>query len=96
LKSSKYILEEEKREKRSQDVNVKLGSSTTTGFTFVVYKDDSEKIKYFGEISKDHQSDECTCQSFYHGNSENYKRDNPLPFQCKHIIAAWSIMEGFW
>lgn len=95
MNTSKQILELEKREKRSADVTVRLCSSTTTGFTFNVYNE-NEKIKYIGNISEDHIHDDCTCPSFFHSNSENYKRDNPLPFTCKHILAAHSMMDGFW
>jgi len=95
MDSGKQILHQERREQRSTDVKVSLCSSTTTGFTFNVYNDD-EKIKYIGNISQDHIHDDCTCPSFFHGNSEGYQSTNPLPFQCKHIICAHSMMEGFW
>jgi len=95
--NSKLILEEAKRIVNSVDVIVRLCSSTTNGFSFKVLKTvDSKTSKYIGEISKDHKSDECTCSSFMFGNNENYKKTNPLPFQCKHVIKAHSIMEGFW
>ena len=95
MDSGKQILHKERREQRAVDVNVKLCSSTLTGFTFNVYNDD-EKIKYIGDISQDHIHDSCTCQSFMHGNSENYQKENPLPFTCKHILKAHSLMEGYW
>lgn len=97
MENSKQIFEKEKREERSKDVIVKLASSTTKGFNFNVHKnDEKERIKYIGSISEDHKDDSCTCQSFMHGNSENYQKTNPLPFQCKHIIKAHSMMEGYW
>ena len=95
MQNSKNILELEKREQKAKDVTVRLCSSTTRGFTFNVYNED-EKIKYIGDISQDHTDDSCTCQSFMHGNSENYQKENPLPFTCKHIIKAHSMMEGYW
>lgn len=95
MQNSKNIVELEKREQKSRDVNVKLFSTSMNGFYFNVYKDD-EKLKYIGEISQDHLHDECGCQSFLIGNSENYKRENPLPFQCKHILGSHLIMDGFW
>jgi len=95
LQTSKQIFELEKREQRAQDVTVKLASTTMHGYNFNVY-DKEDKIKYFGEISQDHTHDECGCQSFYHGNSENYQKTNPLPFSCKHIISAHNLMENFW
>ena len=97
MENSKQILEKEKREERSKDVIVRLTSSTTKGYNFDVYTNDlKEKIKYIGTISENHLDDSCTCQSFMHGNSENYQKENPLPFQCKHILAAHKMMEGFW
>lgn len=97
MDSSKQIFEFEKRKQRAEDVTVRLTSSTTKGFNFDVYTNDvQEKVKYIGTISKDHLDDSCVCQSFMHGNSENYQRGNPLPFQCKHIIAAHKMMEGYW
>ena len=97
MNTSKQIFEKEKRVEKANDEIVSLQSSTNFGYSFNAYTDDiREKVKYFGEISKDHIHDECGCQSFMHGNSENYQRDNPLPFQCKHIIAAHSMMEGYW
>ena len=97
MENSKTILEKERREEKSKNVITRLTSSTTKGFNFDVYTDDlKEKTKYIGTICENHTDDSCTCQSFMHGNSENYQRDNPLPFQCKHIIAAHKLMEGFW
>jgi hypothetical protein len=97
METSKQLFEKERRVEKSNDVIVRLTSSTTKGYNFDVYTDDiKEKVKYIGTISQDHTDDSCTCQSFMHGNSENYQRDNPLPFQCKHIIKAHSMMEGYW
>ena len=97
MQTSKQILEKERREEKSNDVITRLTSCTTKGFNFDVYTDDlKEKIKYIGTISHNHLDDSCVCQSFMHGNSENYQKENPLPFQCKHIIAAHSLMEGYW
>lgn len=97
MNTSKQIFEKAKREQKAKDVIVTLSSSTTNGFAFRVLKKAYDKIsKYIGEISKDHKHDECTCQSFMIGNSENYQRDNPLPFTCKHILAAHKLMEGYW
>jgi len=97
LQNSKLILEQEKRKEKSKDVITRLTSSTTKGFNFDVYTNDlKEKTKYIGTISEDHLDDSCTCPSFYHGNSENFIKTNPLPFTCKHIISAHSMMEGFW
>lgn len=97
MENSKTILEKERRVEKSKNVIVRLASSTTKGFNFNVHNDDlKEQLRYIGTISKDHLNDSCTCQSFMHGNSENYQRENPLPFQCKHIIKAHSMMEGFW
>ena len=97
MNNSKQIFELEKRKEKSKKVIVRLSSSTTEGFAFNVYTDEEiEKLKYIGTISKDHIHDECTCQSFMHGNSENYQRDNPVPFTCKHILKAHLMMEGYW
>ncbi len=95
MQTSKQIFELEKREQRAKNVTVNLASTNQHGFNFNVYNDD-EKIKYIGIISEDNKHDSCTCQSFMHGNSENYQNENPLPFHCKHIIAAHKLMEGFW
>ena len=97
MENSKTIQELEKREEKSKDVITRLTSSTTKGFNFDVYTNDlKEKTKYIGTISQDHTDDSCTCPSFYHGNSENYVKTNPLPFTCKHILAAQTLMEGYW
>ena len=97
METSKQIFEKEKRIKKSKDVIVRLSSSTTRGFNFNVYTDEiKERLRYIGTINKDHTDDSCTCQSFMHGNSENYQRDNPLPFTCKHILASHNLMEGYW
>ncbi len=97
LQNSKQIFEQEKRKEKSKDVITRLTSSTTRGFNFDVYNDDlKEKTKYIGTISKDHTDDSCTCPSFFHGNSENYQKENPLPFTCKHILAAYNLMEEYW
>jgi len=97
MKNSKQIFEAEKRTQRAKEVIVRLSSSTTTGFNFNVYTDELvEKLKYIGTISEDHTDDSCTCQSFMMGNSENYQRENPLPFTCKHILGAHNLMEGYW
>lgn len=97
MNNSKQIKELERREQKSKEVIVRLASSTTKGFNFNVHTDaDTKKLKYIGTISEDHTDDSCTCQSFMHGNSENYQKENPLPFTCKHIIKAHSMMEGFW
>jgi len=97
LQNSKQLFEKEKREKNAKDVIVRLTSATTKGYNFDVYNDDiKEKVKYIGTISKEHLEDYCTCQSFTFGNNENFVKENPLPFQCKHIIAAHKMMDGFW
>lgn len=98
MNNSKQILEKERRVQRSKDVIVRLSSTNTKGFNFNVHSDEKlkEKLKYIGTISEDHTNDSCTCQSFMMGNTENYQRENPLPFTCKHIIKAHSLMEGFW
>jgi len=97
METSKQIFEKEKRIQKSKDVIVRLSSSTTTGFNFNVYTDEiKERLRYIGTINESDTDDSCTCQSFMHGNSENYQRDNPLPFTCKHIIKAHSMMEGYW
>lgn len=97
MNTSKQILELEKRKERAEDVTVRLTSSTTTGYNFDVYTNNLlEKVKYLGTITENHLGDSCTCHSFTHGNSENYVKTNPLPFQCKHIIGAHFLMEGYW
>ena len=45
-------------------------------------------IKYFGKITENMQGDKCTCQSFYHGDSEKWQADHGTSYQCKHIIHA--------
>ncbi len=96
MQTSKNILELEKREQRARDVHVKLASTSMDGYHFNVYDEDDKKIKYIGKISGDHTHDECGCMSFLKGNSADYQRNNPLPFQCKHIIGAHLLMRGFW
>jgi hypothetical protein len=97
LENSKQIFEAEKRKRKSADVITRLTSSTTTGYNFDVYTNDiKEKVKYIGTITNDHLGDSCTCHSFMYGNNENFVKENPLPFQCKHIMKAHEMMEGFW
>ena len=43
---------------------------------------------------KPHQKDFCTCESFFFSNSDEYKKANPVAFQCKHLIAAREQMYG--
>lgn len=97
MQTSKQILEKDERIKKSKDVIVRLSSSTTKGFNFNVYTDEiKEKLRYIGTINHNHTDDSCTCTSFMMGNSENYQRENPSPFQCKHIIASHKLMVGYW
>lgn len=96
MQNSKHILELEKRKERAKTVTVRLSSTSMHGFHFNVYNDEEDKLKYIGEISQDHVHDECGCMSFMKSNTENYQKTNPLPFQCKHIIAAHDMMEGYW
>lgn len=84
----KQILHEEARHSRTKDVILKFVDS----LSFLVIKKEASNarkiklnnIKYFGRLSPD----SCTCQSFYHGNSENYKTTHPYPFSCKHLMKA--------
>lgn len=97
MQNSKTILEKEKRELAAKEVIVRLTSTSTKGFHFNVYTNDlKEKTKYIGTISQDHTDDSCTCHSFMYGNNENYVKENPLPFQCKHIMKAHEMMDGCW
>lgn len=97
MDNSKQIIEKERREEKAEAVILKIVSTTTKGFAFNVYKDEElTKIKYIGKISKDHLDDQCTCHSYMFGNSEDYKKTHPLPFQCKHILQAHIMMEDFW
>ena len=97
MQNSKTILEKEKREIAAKEVIVRLTSTSTKGFNFDVYTNDlKEKTKYIGTISQDHLDDYCTCHSFTFGNSESYQKENPLPFQCKHIMKAHELVEGYW
>lgn len=48
------------------------------------------KIKYQCKVASKipAHEDDCTCRSFYFGNSDEYKKANPGAFQCKHLIAG--------
>ncbi len=75
LDQAKEDFAKERREEASEQVTVRINSTTTHGFAFNVYRNDEpERIKYIGEISKDHLHDSCTCHSFMFGNSEDYQK----------------------
>jgi len=87
----KQILHAEARQSRTKDVVLNFVDSLSF---LVLNKKMSPKrriklnnIKYFGRL----RPDSCTCQSFYHGNSENYKATHPLTFECKHIMKAKEV-----
>lgn len=92
MDAGKEILFLERRETRSKDIPIifvdPLGGFITLkkGIKDGVIKLDN--IKYFGKITKGKLKDSCTCQSFYHGNSEKWQDEHGYCFQCKHIIRA--------
>jgi len=78
---------EERRQQRANDVTFIF----TDEFGFIVLKEPAingkielSNIKYFGTV----KPETCTCQSFYHGNSENYQITHAEIYNCKHLIKA--------
>ncbi len=95
----KEILFLERRQERAKNTLIIF----TDEFGFITLKKPAKdgkillnNIKYFGKITKDMLGDRCTCQSFYHGNSDKWQAEHGTAFQCKHIIKAHSMMEGYW
>jgi len=90
----KQILHADARRQRTKDVVITFVDS----LSFLVLKKQmspkrkikSKNIKYFGRLNPD----SCTCQSFYHGNSEFYQSTHPQTFECKHIMRAKEIRYG--
>ena len=76
----------ERRESKAKEVKI-VFIDAENNFNVI---DTEGTLKYVGIIyTKDpHLQDYCTCQSFYHGNSEDYQREHGVSFNCKHIIAA--------
>lgn len=108
MDEGKQILQDDKRKERSKDVEIQFVDGVFQHFNVVAADDEFDKknpellklkkgeIKYLGAIiSKEpHQKDFCTCESFYFGNSDEYKKANPAAFQCKHLHAARAIRYG--
>jgi len=87
MDAGKQILHEDKRKERSKSVNIKFIDELFQHFNIL---DEEGKIKHLGIIydKTPHQKDHCTCESFYFGNSDEFKKAHPEAFQCKHLIAA--------
>ena len=95
-------IREEKRKERAKQVSIKFIDDYFQHFDVVAPEDEFDKKnpellkwkkgdkKYLGIIigRNPHQSDFCTCPSFYFGNSDEYKKAHLAAFQCKHLIEA--------
>jgi len=83
----------QRRKERATQVSVVFCDSNSFVVVKVPIVDGELKmtnVKYFGRLDPD----SCTCASFYHGNSEDYQRLHPNPFQCKHILKAREARHG--
>jgi len=87
LDEGKQTLQQEKRKERSKDVKIAFIDNRFQHFNVL---DDENNIKHLGVVfnKEPHQKDFCTCESFYFGNSDEYKKSHPAAFQCKHILKA--------
>jgi hypothetical protein len=108
LDAGKQILHDEKRKERAADVSIQFIDGLFQHFNVIASEDEYDKknpellkrkkgeIKYMGIlVSKEpHKNDLCTCESFYFGNSDEYKKANPAAFQCKHLHGARKIRYG--
>lgn len=102
MDAGKQILNEEKRKQRAKDVVIQFIDDKCQHFNVLSIKDEYDRknpellkikagdVKHLGVIlgREPNQKDFCTCESFYFGNSDEYKKANPAAFQCKHIIEA--------
>jgi hypothetical protein len=101
LDAGKQILHDEKRKKRAEDVKIQFIDGLFQHFNVAVEDECDRKnpellkrrkgeIKYYGVLiaKEPHKNDLCTCESFYFGNSDEYKKANTAAFQCKHLHKA--------
>ncbi len=104
LDAGKQTLHEERRQERAADVEIQfLGDGVH--FNVLSTMDEYDKknkdlikykkgeTKHYGILieKEPHQKDVCTCESFYFGNSDEYKKSHPEAFQCKHLHAARTL-----
>jgi len=92
MDAGKEILFLERRQSRSKGIPI-IFTDPLGGFLTLIKAIKNgiielANIKYFGKITRDKIHDSCTCQSFYHGNSDKWRADHGYAFQCKHIIGA--------
>lgn len=88
MDAGKQQIFKERREQKAQEVKIVFVDSEN----FNVVSEDGS-LKYVGIVksAKPHIDNYCTCQSFYHGNSEEFQKANGVAFSCKHIIRATQI-----
>ena len=95
---------DDKRKERAKEVVIQfLGDGVH--FNVIAPEDEYDKknkelikykkgeTKHYGILigQEPHQKDVCTCESFYFGNSDDYKKTNAASFQCKHLHKAREI-----
>lgn len=105
MDAGKEIQFEERREQRASDVEIQFIDEGFHHFNVLAVKDEVDKKnpelvktkkgekKHLGAIWSQDPSikDFCTCESFYFGNSDEYKKSHTAAFQCKHLIKAREI-----
>ena len=87
----------EAREKRSSVVTVQIYEINE--ITKIIKADvlnEEGKTKYHVLVNlHEPLKDECGCQSFYHGNTENYRSCNGDSFKCKHLLKLRLLLGGY-
>lgn len=86
MDEGKYSLFEEKRKEKSKEVKI-VFVDADNNFNVT---DPEGNLKYVGKIvsEKPHLDDDCTCQSFMHGNVKVFIDSHGYAFQCKHLMKA--------
>jgi hypothetical protein len=107
MDKGKQILELQKREARAKEVGIQFIDELFQHFNVLATNDEFDKktgapkfkkgeIKHLGVLFDKEPTfkDVCTCESFFFGNSDEFKKANIASFQCKHLIAAREIRFG--
>lgn len=88
MDAGKQQIFKERREQKASEVKIVFVDGENFNVT-----DMDGNLKYVGIVKSHmpHIENYCTCQSFYHGNSEEFQKANGVSFSCKHIIRATQI-----
>lgn len=94
----------DRRITRSKDVAIEFVGNNLQHFNVIATEEELDKktklikfakgaVKYIGTIfgHDPDKSDYCSCDSFWYGNDDEWKKSHGYAFQCKHIIAARTI-----